>query len=104
VASAKAVLNTLRPQAETALAALFAQPYETLVALPAVSAIEIAGSTRPATLTTYRDLLSEGRLRVVVQLVVKGVLGSARIWAKGFFLVPAAQPVEATHEELYEFF
>ncbi len=102
--SAKAVLNTLRPQAETALAALVAQPYETLAALPPVSAKEIAGSARPATLTTYRDVLSEGRLRVVVQLVVKGILGSARIWAKGFFLVPAGQPVEATHEELYEFY
>ena len=94
----------LRPQAEAALATLAAQPYETLAALPAVSAKVIAGFAKQATLTTYRDSRLEGRLRVVVQLVVKGILGSARIWAKGFFLAPGAQPVETTHEELYEFF
>jgi hypothetical protein len=94
----------LRPRAEMALASLVAQPYETLAALPAVNSQEILGLPKHAMLTTFRDALPEGRLRVVVQLVVKGMLGSARIWAKGFFLLPGTQPVPATDEDLYEFF
>jgi hypothetical protein len=104
VASAKAVLDTLRSRAETALVTLSAQPYEALAALPPVSSEEILGFPKPATLTTYRDALPQGKIRVVVQLVVKGILGTARIWAKGFFLLPSSQPVPATDEELYEFF
>lgn len=72
--------------------------------MPAVNSQEIHGFPKEATLTTFRDPLPEGRLRVVVQLVVKGMLGSARIWAKGFFLLPGTQPVPATDEDLYEFF
>ncbi len=104
MASAKSVLATLRPRAETTLAALVAQPYQTLAQLPAVDSEEIAGLPKKATLTVFRDPHPEGGLRVVVQLVVRGMLGSARIWAKGFFLLPGAQPVTATDEELYEFF
>jgi hypothetical protein len=94
----------LRPRAETTLAALVTQPYETLAALPGVDAEDIAGFPKQATLTTFRDALPEGRLRVVVQLVVKGMLGSARIWAKGFYLLPGTQATPATDEDLYEFF
>jgi hypothetical protein len=86
------------------LAALAAHPYQTLAALPGVDAEEIAGLPKQATLTTFRDVLPEGRLRVVVQVVVRGMLGSARIWAKGFYLLPGAQPIPATDEDLYEFF
>jgi hypothetical protein len=104
VASAKSVLATLRPRAETTLAELIVQPYEALAALPEIDAKEIVGFPKPATLTTFRDALPDGRLRVVVQLFVRGILGSARIWAKGFFSLPGAQPVVATDEDLYEFF
>jgi hypothetical protein len=104
VASAKSVLDSLRPRAEVALEGLLNQPYETLLQLPAVDATTIEGLPKRATLTTYRDALPDGRLRVVVQLFVQGILGTARIWAKGFFLRPGAQPVVATDEDLYEFF
>ena len=104
MASAKSVLETLRPRAEAALAALVAQPYQTLAELPDSDSEEIAGFPKKATLTTFRDDLPEGRLRVVVQLVVRGMLGSARIWAKGFYLLPGTPPIPAIDEELYEFF
>jgi len=104
MASAKSVLDTLRPRAEATLAALMTQPYQRLAELPSADSAEIAGLPKKATLTVFRDALPEGKLRVVVQLVVRGMLGSARIWAKGFFLLPGSPPIPATDEELYEFF
>jgi hypothetical protein len=104
VATAKSVLETLRPRAEAELAALLAQPYEKLVALPEVQSTEITGQPKDAKLSTYRDVLADGRVQVVVQLFVRGWLGSARIWAKGFFLRRGEAPVNATDDQLYAFF
>ena len=74
--SAKAVLDTLRPQAETTLDGLLKQPYDLLLTLPPVNEVVIPDVSRKASLTTYRDMLPDGRLQVVVQLVVTACCSS----------------------------
>lgn len=104
MASAKSVIDLLRPKAESALQSLLSQPYDVLLSLPSVNSVEIADIAKKATLTTYRDVLPEGQLQVVVQLVVRGMLGTARIWAHGFYIKAGEAPVRAKEEQLYEFF
>jgi hypothetical protein len=104
MASAKSVLDTLRPRAETTLDGLLGQPYDVLLTLPPANEVVIPDVSKKASLTTYRDILPDGRLQVVVQLVVRGMLGSARIWARGFSLRSGEAPVRATDAQLYEFF
>jgi hypothetical protein len=101
--SAKVVLEKLRPRAEATLSSLQAQPYEVLLRLPAVSPEEIEDAEKKAVLTTYRDILPDGRLLVVVQLMVSGILGSARIWARGFSIGDGQSPVHASEEQLFDF-
>ena len=102
--SAKAVLETLKPTAEAKLTALLASPYSDLYARPPVEEEVLAESPNRATLCVYRDVLPIGDLRVVVQLVVRGILGTVRIWAHGFRIRDGQAPVGTTDDELYEFF
>jgi len=84
MASAKTVLDTLRPQAETTLDGLLRQPYDVLLTLPPVNEVMIPDVSRKASLTTYRDMLPDGRLQVVVQLIVTACCSSGgeegRVW------------------------
>jgi hypothetical protein len=102
--SAKAALESLTPTAEARLAELRSLSHAVLSALPAVEEHLLTDTPKRAILSVYRDDLPSGELRVVVQLVVMGVLGSARIWAQGFRLRHGGEPVRTTDEELYDFF
>ena len=99
---ATALLNA-KPTAEQKLGFLRTLPHSELVALPAVDSIELTGYDRVVTLTTYRDLLQGNEVRIVVQLLVPGVLGSVRIFAAGFRAAVDENRVELTSEELYDF-
>jgi hypothetical protein len=83
------------------LEALRAQPYAQLAQLPARTSEDISGGK--AQLSIYRDELEAGRLRIVVQGIVPGWLGSAFVRAWGFTLEPSGSPTTLADEALWDF-
>jgi hypothetical protein len=101
--SAKAVLESLRPRAEERFEALRRQSCQNLRSLQPVEQEALPMAPKQASLCVYRDVLAGGELRVVVQLFVRGLLGSARIWVRGFRLSEGSEPVSCREDELYDF-
>ena len=87
---------------DDALTILQKQKYATLVVLPASRTRNLKGSK--AFLTTYRDNLSDGQLRVVVQGVAPGLGGIYHyIRAGGFTIAPGGTVVMLSPEQLWDF-
>jgi|SRR5579872_23208 len=87
--------------AEARLAALRSQPYAQLVQLPPHRS-ETIGDTK-ALLAVWRDDIGAGRLRIVVQGVVPGWLGSAFVRPYGFTIEPDGSIAPLREEELWDF-
>ena|GEM_PF-3009783 len=98
----KVVLARIDGAVDDALTILQKQKYATLVVLPASRTRNLKGSK--AFLTTYRDNLSDGQLRVVVQGVVPGLGGIYHyIRAGGFTITPGGTVVMLSPEQLWDF-
>lgn len=87
--------------AQRRLAGLRAQDYAALMALPAHHSERIFGTK--AVISTYRDTIGVGRLRIVVQAVLPGWLGSAFVRADGFAIDPDGTVVPLTRDVLRDF-
>ena len=101
--TAKAALHKAMPQFEAALTALRDRTYSEIAALPEVTAVPIDGCGKDVMLTTYRDSGASGAVQVVVQLMARGWLGSARIKASGFSYEANGKCRDLQEEELYDF-
>jgi hypothetical protein len=87
--------------AETRLESLRAQPYAQLAELPPYRGEDVNDSK--AKLSTYRDDIGSGRLRIVVQLVVPGWLGfSSFVRACGFTVDPDGSAALLGKEALWD--
>ena len=87
--------------AEARLEALRAQPYSQLAALPSRSSADANGAN--AQISTYRDDVGSGRLRIVVQAIVPGWLGSSFVRAWGFTVDPDGAVASLGEEALWDF-
>ena len=90
-----------RSSAEARLAELRLRSHQSLAQLPSCLTENIPGTK--ALLCTYRDDLGGGRLRVVVQGVVPGWLGSAFVRAYGFTAEPDGSLKALSEEALWDF-
>lgn len=94
----KAVKARIDGAVGNALTVLQKQRYATLVVLPASRTRNLKGSN--ALLTTYRDNLPDGQLRVVVQGVAPGLGGIYHyIRAGGFTITPDGAVVMLSPEQ-----
>jgi hypothetical protein len=87
--------------AQSRLAARRPQTYAALAALPARRS-ETVPRTK-GVISTYRDEIGASRLRIVVQGVLRGWLGSAFICADGFTIEPDGAVVPLTEKALWDF-
>jgi hypothetical protein len=87
--------------AEARLEFLRSQPYAQLAQLPSHGSDTIAGTK--AVVATYRDDIGAGRLRIVVQAVLPGWLGSAFIRPYGFTVDPGGSIATLSEEALWDF-
>jgi hypothetical protein len=87
--------------AQARLGALRAQPYAQLAELPAYSGENI--NATKAQISTYRDDIGSGRLRIVVQGVVPGWLGFSFVRAWGFTVDPDGSLASLGEEALWDF-
>lgn len=78
-------------------------PYAALVQLPSRSQRPVKLEEREATLSTWRDLLPDSTVRVVTQYYRPGLLGSARVRAKGFVTDSQDVARELAESELWDF-
>lgn len=101
--SARAVRIEATPKAKARFAELAAKPFDELAQLLAADTTLLGGYPKPVALTTYRDTLADGTLKVVVQLAVSGWLGTTSFWVDGFSLKRGGIPVKLTPEQLYDF-
>jgi hypothetical protein len=84
------------------LGTLRTQPYAQLAKLPAYSGEDI--NDAKAQLSTYRDDIGSGRLRIVVQVIVPGWLGfSSFVRAWGFTVDPDGSVAALNEEALWDF-
>lgn len=98
----KAVKARIDGAVDDALTVLQKQKYATLVVLPASRSRNLKGSK--GVLTTYRDNLPDGQLRVVVQGMVPGLGGIYNyIRAGGFTITPGGAVVLLSPEQLWDF-
>jgi len=98
----KADMARIDGAVDDALTILQKQRYATLVVLPASRTRNLKGSK--AFLTTYRDNLPDGQLRVVVQGIVPGLGGIYHyIRAGGFTITPRGTVVVLSPEQLWNF-
>jgi len=87
--------------AQARLATLRTQPYTRLAELPHHHGEGINGTK--AQLSIYRDDIGSGRLRIVVQGIVPGWLGSSFIRAYGFTVDPDGSLASLGEEALWDF-
>jgi len=98
----KALKTRIDEAVDDALTVLQKQKYATLVVLPTSRTRNLKGSK--ALLTTSRDNLPDGQLRVVVQGVVPGLGGIYHyIRAGGFTITPDGVVVMLSPEQLWDF-
>jgi len=83
------------------LDALRAQNYAALLALPNQRSEAIHGTK--AVVSTYRDALGKGRLRIVVRGVLPGWLGFAYVRVQGFTVDPEGNVVPLPKDALRDF-
>jgi hypothetical protein len=84
-------------------AALRQLPYDELVGMPGHTQRPVSPDGREATLSTWRDLLPDHTVRIVTQYFRPGLLGSARIRAKGFLMDTGGDARELIESELWDF-
>lgn len=101
--SSKQALEQAKPHAEALLQRLVALDYPALAVLPECDFEELAGYKKSVALTTYRDIQTDSAIQIVVQLMVKGWLGSARIWVEGFKRWPDGGFTRMKPEDLWDF-
>ena len=87
--------------AEARLDALRVKPYADLNQLSSHSTESIPDTK--GVVATYRDEIGAGRIRIVVQGLLPGWLGSAFIWADGFTLDPDGAMTPLSEEALWDF-
>ena len=81
-------------------------PFAELMALPASTTEMSKIRGRKVDVTTYRDVLADGRLRIVVQVFVRGPwfgLGFRWVTAQGFVVGHDGSVAAIPYGELYEF-
>jgi hypothetical protein len=83
------------------LATLRIQGYPALASVPTQHSEAIAGTK--AVVSTYREQLADGRLRIVVQGLLPGWLGSAFIRAAGFTVDPMGTVEPLSEEALWDY-
>jgi hypothetical protein len=93
----------LTSEAERELQRLRQSTWRELLELPAHTQLQLNRGGKCGTISVYRDLLPQERVRVVVQISVSGRLGSARVSADGFVVAMDNARAELQDEELYEF-
>ncbi|HEY6641932.1 hypothetical protein [Povalibacter sp.] len=93
----------LTAEAERELQRLWQSTWRELLELPAHSQLDLDDGGKRGTISIYRDLLPQERVRVVVQIYVSGRLGSAQVSADGFVVAMDDTRVELQDEDLYEF-
>jgi hypothetical protein len=101
--SAKNVLELITPRAESLLGDLLGMGFGELAALQETSVEDLPGYPKPAALSTYRSVLPDGEVQIVVQLAVSGILGTARFWVEGFRISPEGVPQRMKPEDLYDY-
>jgi hypothetical protein len=93
----------LTSAAKERLAALRRQSFEQLSALPESTTEPYPVRGKRVDLSTWRDVLPSGELRIVVQLYQHGRLGMGRIFATGFAVNGRGETRELPREELAPF-
>ena len=81
-------------------------PFAELIALPAFTTATSKIRDRRVDVTTYRDVLPDGKLRIVVQVFVQGLwfgLGFRWVTAQGFVVGHEGSVTAIPQDELYEF-
>jgi hypothetical protein len=96
-------LADLSSAANERLAALRRQSFEQLSALPESTAEPYPVPGKRVDLSTWRDVLPSGELRIVVQLYQHGRFGIGRMFAAGFAVNGRDETRELTREELAPF-
>ena len=81
---------------------LRSRPWKELLELPPHKP-DAVKSNRGGTVSIWRDLLPDERVRVVVQTHVPGPLGSAKVVADGFVVSMSGEVSELRDEELWDF-
>lgn len=88
---------------EAHLHTLVTQSFEALSALPEQSVIEIPTEGGGLKALVWRDLLEDGRIRLVVQSASSGFCCAGSVSAVGVFIAPDGQVVSASDDDLKEF-
>ena len=100
-----------KQHADELIEALLCREQEALRRLPYVELIKLSGHTtrpsdseeRDSVLSTWRDLMPDSKVRVVSQHYRPGILGTARVRAKGFTMDSAGTVTELGESELWDF-
>jgi hypothetical protein len=95
------LIRLMRTTAQARLEGVRSRPYTQLAELPPYSGENIDATK--ARLSTYRDDIGAGRLRVVVQGVVQGWLGFSCVEAWGFTVDPDGSVTSLPEEALWDF-
>lgn len=97
---ANELVETLLCTAQNALRRL---AYVELVQLPGHTQKAVDPEERQAVLSTWRDLMPDSKVRIVSQYYRPGLLGTARVRAKGFTMDSAGAVRELGESELWDF-
>jgi hypothetical protein len=82
---------------------LKARSFLELCALPASKCEDVQVGDQAVNVCTYRDILPDGRVRIVVQAYRYRVLGAGTMIAEGFIMAPDGSVSEVPEKMMYEF-
>ena len=96
--------HAVSADAAALLEILIAKAFEALAELPAHQGREVSAAGRRATLSTYRDTMPNGTVRVVVQTYETRWFGvTALVQAAGFSVAPDGSRTVLPDESVYDF-
>ncbi len=95
--------KAMRELTKARLCELRKQPYSSLLELQDSQGEKLKIDGKLVTVTIWKDVISEGKLRIVVQVYYPWFLGIGRMDAKGFIVSRNGDICDLNREDIYEF-